>query len=177
MEETLVHRVMPCQQAEVAADNHRSWFGKGFHSVDRSRPRLLYFRGRYRDKGNGMACLGATGSQPLNLLRVARGPASIVHLNGARDLRRQLAEASQPCGDFSREYSMSGLRHQQAGRALLSLCRFHPRPGGGAHLGAVFLLLLQPTNYHANPLAVAGPVSVKLTPESLMIIQEQTGVD
>jgi hypothetical protein len=67
LEETLVHRVVPCQQAEVAADNHPSWLGKGFHSVDRSRPRLLYFRGRYRDKGNGMACLDATGSQPLNL--------------------------------------------------------------------------------------------------------------
>jgi len=93
LEETLVHRVMPCQQGEMAADNHRSWFGEGFHSVDRSRPRLLYFPGRNGDKGNGIASLGTAGSQPLNLLRVARGPTGIMHLNGPRDLGGQFAEA------------------------------------------------------------------------------------
>jgi hypothetical protein len=33
-----------------------------------------------------MACLGASGSQPLYLLRVACGPASIVHLDRPDDL-------------------------------------------------------------------------------------------
>src|ERR1700752_1714721 len=106
-----------------------------------------------------MACLSATGSQPLNLLCVARGPASVVHLNRARDLRWQFAEASQTPGEFSRKDSMRRLRHQQARRALLSLLRFHARPGGGAFLRAIFLLVLQPTNYHANPLAAAGTLS------------------
>src|ERR1700733_12601122 len=82
LEKPLVHWVMPGQQAEVAADNHCTWFGECFHRVDRSCPRLLYFPGRNGNEGNCMACLGTTGSQPLDLLRVARGPTSIVHLNG-----------------------------------------------------------------------------------------------
>jgi len=82
-----------------------------------------------------------------------------------------------PAASSPAKTACAGCGTRQARQALLSLCRFHPRPGGGAHLGAVFLLLLQPTNHHANPLAVAGPISVNLTPESLMIIQEQTAVD
>ena len=67
----------------------------------------------------------------MNLLRIARGPTSIVHLDGALDLRRQLAEGcGEQCGgQLSGEHRMGRLRHQKARQAHITLRRFYLGPG------------------------------------------------
>jgi hypothetical protein len=67
----------------------------------------------------------------LDLLRIARRPTGIVHLDGALDLRRQLPEGrrEQSSGQLSGKHGMGRLRHQKAGQAHIPLRCFYLGPG------------------------------------------------
>ena len=120
------------QQAEVTADDDGSYLRQAFDAIDRGGPRLGRFRRRDSDKGNWtcLASLRAARAQSLNLLRIARSPTGIVHLNGPHNFRRQLTEtrSHETCGYFSGEHSMGRLRHQQTRQAHRCVAPLPPAP-------------------------------------------------
>ncbi len=133
LEKTLVVSLIVLgKQAEMPADDDRSWLREGFDGIDRGGPRLDGFLGRDRDKGNrGRVGARTSGAQSLNLLRIAGSPTGIVHLNSPLDLRRQRAEGGgQQCrGQLSSEHRVGRLRNQKARQAHITLSRFYLRPG------------------------------------------------